>query len=84
MAILIILFSLTEEYVTAKWQDPTALYGVTSYGKDSYRMFCVNEWKQVYFLSSLVYSFQFKNKFDCHVVRLAAVLVAVVVCSLSK
>lgn len=45
--IIVTIKKFSEEYVTAKWQDPTALYGVTSYGKDSYRMFCVNEWKQI-------------------------------------
>ena len=29
------------------WKYPIELYGIGKYGNDSYRIFCVNEWKLV-------------------------------------
>jgi len=37
----------TEEYLTKSWTYPDELYGIGKYGNDSYRIFCVNEWKEV-------------------------------------
>ena len=37
----------TEEYLMKPWKYPIELYGIGKYGNDSYRIFCVNEWKQV-------------------------------------
>ncbi|XP_018410722.1 PREDICTED: methyl-CpG-binding domain protein 4 [Nanorana parkeri] len=37
----------SEEYLTKKWRYPIALHGIGKYGNDSYRIFCVNEWKEV-------------------------------------
>jgi len=37
---------LVEEYLTKSWTYPAELYGIGKYGNDSYRIFCVNEWKQ--------------------------------------
>ena len=40
-----IVFS--DEYLTKQWRYPIELHGIGKYGNDSYRIFCVNEWKQV-------------------------------------
>ncbi|XP_050546876.1 methyl-CpG-binding domain protein 4-like isoform X1 [Daktulosphaira vitifoliae] len=37
----------TEDYLTKDWKYPIELYGIGKYGNDSYRIFCVNEWKLV-------------------------------------
>ncbi|ELW46957.1 hypothetical protein TREES_T100019830 [Tupaia chinensis] len=34
------------EYLTKQWRYPIELHGIGKYGNDSYRIFCVNEWKQ--------------------------------------
>lgn len=36
-----------EEYLTKEWRYPKELHGIGKYGNDSYRIFCVNEWKKV-------------------------------------
>ena len=36
-----------DEYVNKDWKYPKELYGIGKYGNDSYRIFCVNEWKEV-------------------------------------
>ena len=35
------------EYLNKSWRYPIELYGIGKYGNDSYRIFCVNEWKFV-------------------------------------
>ena len=35
------------EYLTKDWEYPNELHGIGKYGNDSYRIFCVNEWKKV-------------------------------------
>lgn len=45
----ICIFSRTEEYLTKQWRYPVELHGIGKYGNDSYRIFCVDEWKQVRF-----------------------------------
>lgn len=42
---MIIRFS--EEYLTKDWVYPKELHGIGKYGNDSYRIFCVNEWRKV-------------------------------------
>ncbi|XP_022102507.1 methyl-CpG-binding domain protein 4-like [Acanthaster planci] len=42
---MIVRFS--EEYLSKDWTYPIELHGIGKYGNDSYRIFCVNEWKQV-------------------------------------
>ncbi|XP_066988750.1 neurofilament heavy polypeptide-like isoform X2 [Macrobrachium rosenbergii] len=42
---MIIRFS--EEYQTKDWLYPKELHGIGKYGNDSYRIFCVNEWRKV-------------------------------------
>lgn len=37
----------SDEYLTKHWRYPIELHGIGKYGNDSYRIFCVNEWKQV-------------------------------------
>lgn len=37
----------SNEYLTKNWKYPIELYGIGKYGNDSYRIFCVNEWKMV-------------------------------------
>ena len=36
-----------EEYLTKSWCYPRELHGIKKYGDDAYRIFCINEWKQV-------------------------------------
>lgn len=40
-----VIFS--DEYLTKQWRYPIELHGIGKYGNDSYRIFCINEWKQV-------------------------------------
>lgn len=39
--------AFSDEYLTKDWTYPIELHGIGKYGNDSYRIFCVNEWKQV-------------------------------------
>lgn len=41
------IFSCLEEYLTKPWRCPIELHGIGKYGNDSYRIFCVEEWRQV-------------------------------------
>lgn len=41
------IFSCLEEYLTKQWRYPIELHGIGKYGNDSYRIFCVEEWRQV-------------------------------------
>ena len=41
------VFIIADEYLTKSWTYPDELYGIGKYGSDSYRIFCVNEWKEV-------------------------------------
>lgn len=38
---------ITDEFLTKDWTYPEELFGIGKYGNDSYRIFCVNEWRQV-------------------------------------
>ncbi|XP_054707366.1 methyl-CpG-binding domain protein 4-like [Uloborus diversus] len=42
-----IILKFTDEYLHKSWKYPIELHGIGKYGNDSYRIFCVNEWKQV-------------------------------------
>lgn len=42
-----VLLYFTEEFLEKDWRYPIELYGIGKYGNDSYRMFCVNEWRDV-------------------------------------
>ncbi|XP_077990337.1 methyl-CpG-binding domain protein 4-like [Glandiceps talaboti] len=41
------LIRFSDEYLNKDWRYPIELYGIGKYGNDSYRIFCVNEWKEV-------------------------------------
>ncbi|KAL5013983.1 hypothetical protein ScPMuIL_008253 [Solemya velum] len=42
-----IIMRFSDEFLTKEWRYPIELYGIGKYGNDSYRIFCVNEWRQV-------------------------------------
>nr|XP_033782355.1 methyl-CpG-binding domain protein 4 isoform X2 [Geotrypetes seraphini] len=44
----IFLNKTSDEYLTKKWKYPIELHGIGKYGNDSYRIFCVSEWKEVH------------------------------------
>ncbi|XP_060095624.1 methyl-CpG-binding domain protein 4 isoform X1 [Heteronotia binoei] len=41
------IIRFSDEYMTKQWKYPIELHGIGKYGNDSYRIFCVNEWKEV-------------------------------------
>ncbi|XP_066101363.1 methyl-CpG-binding domain protein 4 isoform X2 [Saccopteryx bilineata] len=41
------IIKFSDEYLTKQWRYPIELHGIGKYGNDSYRIFCINEWKQV-------------------------------------
>ncbi|XP_066285297.1 nucleolar protein dao-5-like [Branchiostoma lanceolatum] len=41
------LIRFSDEFLTKDWTYPDELHGIGKYGNDSYRIFCVNEWRQV-------------------------------------
>ncbi|XP_041129105.1 methyl-CpG-binding domain protein 4-like [Polyodon spathula] len=41
------MVKFSDEYLTKQWKYPIELHGIGKYGNDSYRIFCVNEWRQV-------------------------------------
>uniref|UniRef100_A0A4W4H6X2 Methyl-CpG-binding domain protein 4 n=1 Tax=Electrophorus electricus TaxID=8005 RepID=A0A4W4H6X2_ELEEL len=41
------LIRFSDEYLTKSWRYPIELHGIGKYGNDSYRIFCVGEWKEV-------------------------------------
>lgn len=38
---------LSDEYLSKSWRYPIELHGIGKYGNDSYRIFCVEEWREV-------------------------------------
>lgn len=41
-------FIFPEDYIKKKkWRYPSELYGIGRYGNDVYKIFCINEWKTV-------------------------------------
>ncbi|XP_051912242.1 methyl-CpG-binding domain protein 4-like isoform X1 [Hippocampus zosterae] len=42
-----ILIRFSDEYLSKAWRYPVELHGIGKYGNDSYRIFCVEEWRQV-------------------------------------
>ncbi|KAA0713609.1 Methyl-CpG-binding domain protein 4 [Triplophysa tibetana] len=40
-------FYLQDEYLSKSWRYPIELHGIGKYGNDSYRIFCVEEWREV-------------------------------------
>lgn len=53
---------IPDEYLSKNWKYPIELHGIGKYGNDSYRIFCVNEWKQVC-LNALIFFFFFFSIF---------------------
>ncbi|XP_028309989.1 methyl-CpG-binding domain protein 4 isoform X2 [Gouania willdenowi] len=41
------IIRFSDEYITKQWHYPIELHGIGKYGNDSYRIFCVEEWRQV-------------------------------------
>ncbi|KAK9514860.1 hypothetical protein VZT92_025546 [Zoarces viviparus] len=41
------LVRFSDEYLSKEWRYPIELYGIGKYGNDSYRIFCVGEWREV-------------------------------------
>uniref|UniRef100_H2Y938 HhH-GPD domain-containing protein n=1 Tax=Ciona savignyi TaxID=51511 RepID=H2Y938_CIOSA len=41
------IIRFSNEYLLTRWRYPNQLHGIGKYGNDSYRIFCVNEWKLV-------------------------------------
>ncbi|KAG5279467.1 hypothetical protein AALO_G00078100 [Alosa alosa] len=41
------LIRFSDEFLSKQWRYPIELHGIGKYGNDSYRIFCVEEWKQV-------------------------------------
>uniref|UniRef100_A0A8C8AXB3 Methyl-CpG-binding domain protein 4 n=1 Tax=Otus sunia TaxID=257818 RepID=A0A8C8AXB3_9STRI len=41
------IIKFSGEYLSKHWRYPIELHGIGKYGNDSYRIFCVNEWKEV-------------------------------------
>ncbi|CAL4087702.1 unnamed protein product, partial [Meganyctiphanes norvegica] len=41
------IIRFSDEYLNKDWIYPNELFGIGKYGNDSYRVFCVNEWRQV-------------------------------------
>ena len=42
-----ILQRFSEEYLYSTWSYPIDLYGIGKYGNDSYRIFCLGQWRDV-------------------------------------
>ncbi|XP_068264578.1 methyl-CpG-binding domain protein 4 isoform X2 [Nyctibius grandis] len=41
------IIKFSDEYLSKQWKYPIELHGIGKYGNDSYRIFCVNEWREV-------------------------------------
>ncbi|XP_070594410.1 LOW QUALITY PROTEIN: methyl-CpG-binding domain protein 4 [Erythrolamprus reginae] len=41
------IVKFSDEYLVKQWKYPIELHGIGKYGNDSYRIFCVDEWKEV-------------------------------------
>ncbi|XP_068585750.1 methyl-CpG-binding domain protein 4 [Cebidichthys violaceus] len=41
------LVRFSDEYLSKQWRYPIELHGIGKYGNDSYRIFCVGEWREV-------------------------------------
>ncbi|XP_034028624.1 methyl-CpG-binding domain protein 4 isoform X2 [Thalassophryne amazonica] len=42
-----IIIRFSDEYLTKQWRYPIELHGIGKYGNDSYRIFCLGEWRLV-------------------------------------
>ncbi|KAM4736990.1 methyl-CpG-binding domain protein 4 isoform 1-T2 [Anableps anableps] len=41
------IIRFSDEYLNKQWRYPIELHGIGKYGNDSYRIFCIEEWRQV-------------------------------------
>ncbi|KAG9270264.1 methyl-CpG-binding domain protein 4 isoform X1, partial [Astyanax mexicanus] len=41
------LIRFSDEFLTKSWRYPIELHGIGKYGNDSYRIFCLGEWREV-------------------------------------
>ncbi|XP_077569157.1 methyl-CpG-binding domain protein 4 [Stigmatopora nigra] len=41
------IIRFSDEFLNKEWRYPIELHGIGKYGNDSYRIFCVEEWRQV-------------------------------------
>uniref|UniRef100_A0A3P9NYV6 Methyl-CpG-binding domain protein 4 n=1 Tax=Poecilia reticulata TaxID=8081 RepID=A0A3P9NYV6_POERE len=41
------IIRFSDEFLNKQWRYPVELHGIGKYGNDSYRIFCVEEWRQV-------------------------------------
>ncbi|XP_043969221.1 methyl-CpG-binding domain protein 4 [Gambusia affinis] len=41
------IIRFSDEFLNKQWRYPIELHGIGKYGNDSYRIFCVDEWRQV-------------------------------------
>ncbi|XP_037629864.1 methyl-CpG-binding domain protein 4 [Sebastes umbrosus] len=41
------IIRFSDEYLNKQWRYPIELHGIGKYGNDSYRIFCVGEWREV-------------------------------------
>ncbi|XP_038127277.1 methyl-CpG-binding domain protein 4 [Cyprinodon tularosa] len=41
------IIRFSDEFLNKQWRYPIELHGIGKYGNDSYRIFCVEEWRQV-------------------------------------
>lgn len=42
-----VILRFSHEYLEKHWNYPIDLFGIGKYGNDSYRIFCINEWRDV-------------------------------------
>ncbi|XP_014675782.1 PREDICTED: uncharacterized protein LOC106815788, partial [Priapulus caudatus] len=42
-----IIIRMSDEFLSKKWTYPIELHGIGKYGNDSYRIFCLGEWREV-------------------------------------
>lgn len=40
------VFRFVEDYLKIDWINPSELYGISKYGQDSYRIFCLGQWRE--------------------------------------
>ena len=41
------IIRFSEDYLNKSWKYPIELYGIGKYGNDSYRLFCLGQWKEI-------------------------------------
>jgi len=41
------ILRFSDEFLNKSWKYPIELYGIGKYGNDSYRIFCLGQWRDV-------------------------------------